>query len=105
MTSIGSNGVRRVLIGGNPIAGVVAGIQSTVDRDVLDQTDQTGVTGSFDIDLEFSDDGELTAPADQPRTLPSVFTALQEQLGLKLEPRKDKIDVLVIDSVEMPAPN
>ena len=102
MMSTESNGVRRVLIGGNPIGAITMGIQSTVGRQVVDRT---GLTGTFDIDLEFSGAGELATNADQPSALPSVFTALQEQLGLKLESRKEKMDVLVIDQVEMPTPN
>lgn len=102
MTSTGSNGVQRVLIGGNPIGAVAMAIQSSVGRQVVDGT---GLTGAFDIDLEFSGAGQLATNADQPSALPSVFTALQEQLGLKLESRKEKMEVLVIDSVEMPTPN
>jgi uncharacterized protein (TIGR03435 family) len=102
MSSTESNGVRRVLIGGNPIGAITMAIQSTVGRQVVDRT---GLTGAFDIDLEFSGAGQLTTNADQPNALPSVFTALQEQLGLKLESRKEKMDVLVIDSVEMPTPD
>ena len=102
MMSTGSNGVQRILIGGNPIGAIAMGIQSTVGRQVIDRT---GLTGAFDIDLEFSGAGQLATTADQPNALPSVFTALQEQLGLKLESRKDKMEVLVIDSVEMPTPN
>jgi len=102
MSSTASNGVQRVLIGGNPIGAVTMAIQTTVGRQVVDRT---GLTGAFDIDLEFSGAGQLATNADQPGALPSVFTALQEQLGLKLESRKEKMDVLVIDSVEMPTPN
>jgi uncharacterized protein (TIGR03435 family) len=43
--------------------------------------------------------------ADRPDAPVSVFTALQEQLGLTLESRKGRMDVLVIDQVEMPTPN
>jgi len=45
-------------------------------------------------------------PAGAPRgDSPSLFTALEEQLGLKLEPTKGSVDVLVIDHVEKPTPN
>jgi uncharacterized protein (TIGR03435 family) len=102
MMSAASNGVQRVLIGGNPIGAVGMAIQSTVGRQVIDRT---GVTGAYDIDLEFSGAGQLATNTDQPSAFPSVFTALQEQLGLKLESRKERMEVLVIDSVEMPTPN
>ena len=53
--------------------------------------DKTGLTGSYDINLTY-------APANDPNsTLPSLFTAIQEQLGLKLEPAKVPVDYLVID--------
>jgi len=102
MMSTNSNGVQRIAIGGNPVGAITMGIESTVGRQVIDKT---GLTGAFDIDLEFSGAGQLATAADQPSAFPSVFTALQEQLGLKLELRKEKMDVLVIDSVEMPTPN
>jgi uncharacterized protein (TIGR03435 family) len=71
-----------------------------VDRPVLDQT---GLTGKYDFQLN------LTAgPAGNPATGlggESVFTAMEEQLGLKLESRKAPIGILVIDHVERPSEN
>ena len=62
------------------------------DRVVVDRT---GLTGRFDIELEWSPDQTAT---DQP----SIFAAVQEQLGLKLESTRGPVDVLVIDHVERP---
>jgi uncharacterized protein (TIGR03435 family) len=61
--------------------------------------DRTGLVGVFDIDLEWSP--EQTADASGP----SIFTAVQEQLGLKLDAQRVPVDVLVIDRVERPAPD
>jgi uncharacterized protein (TIGR03435 family) len=60
--------------------------------------DRTGLKGPFAIDLEYSPD--QTASDD-----PSIFTAVQEQLGLKLESTRAPVDVLVIDSVDRPTPD
>ena len=60
--------------------------------------DRTGLKGPFVIDLEWSQD---QTASDNP----SIFTAVQEQLGLKLEPARAPVDVLVIDSVERPTPD
>lgn len=74
-------------------------LQFHVDRPVVDQT---GLKGRYDFDLRWAtDDGTATA-ADAP---PGLFTAIQEQIGLKLEPVKAPADVLVIDKVERPAAN
>ena len=62
------------------------------DRVVIDRT---GLTGKFDIELEWSPDQTVT---DKP----SIFTAVQEQLGLKLEATRGPVDVLVIDHIERP---
>ena len=73
--------------------------------------DQTGVTGSFDVDLDFNPEGlpGLAPPSlDRPGPLndkPVIFTAIQEQLGLKLESTKGPVDVLVIDHAEQPGPD
>jgi uncharacterized protein (TIGR03435 family) len=69
------------------------------DRPIVDQT---GLTGRFDIRLRYTYDESHAAGPDAP---PGLFTAIQEQLGLKLEPVKAPVDVFVIDRVEKPSPN
>jgi uncharacterized protein (TIGR03435 family) len=64
--------------------------------------DKTNLPGRFDIDLRWQPDD---APPSQEATLPSLFTALQEQLGLQLEPHKGPVEVLVIDDVHQPSEN
>jgi len=60
--------------------------------------DRSGLTGEYDLTLSWSRDSN-----DVQR--PSIFTAIQEQLGLKLERTRGLVEVLVIDSVERPTPN
>jgi uncharacterized protein (TIGR03435 family) len=63
--------------------------------------DETGLEGEFDFNLEWT-------PEDTPADLaqaPSLFTALQEQLGLRLEARKEQTEMLVVDHVEKPDAN
>lgn len=71
-----------------------------VDRPVVDHT---GLTGRYDIELKWTVD-ESKAPTDRTGA-PGLFTAIQEQLGLKLEPVKASVDVLVVDKVERPGAN
>jgi uncharacterized protein (TIGR03435 family) len=89
---------------GTPMAQLAIGLAAFVpdaDRVVIDRT---GLGGTFDIDLNWTPD----APSNgNPTPLgsssaPSFFTALRDQLGLKLEPTKGPVDVLVIDHVERP---
>jgi uncharacterized protein (TIGR03435 family) len=98
---------------GNVTMGEFAGnLQNTVvDRPVVDQT---GLEGRFDFQLQWTPDDTQFAslrgqgvapPAEGAETRPDLFTALQEQLGLKLESTKTQIDVLVIDRVEKPSEN
>ena len=68
-------------------------LATTAQRPVLDQT---GLPGDFDFILEF-DDGGVSRP--------TLFTALQEQLGLRLQASRAPIDALVIDSAERPTPD
>jgi uncharacterized protein (TIGR03435 family) len=74
-------------------------LNGEVGRPVVDKT---GLTAKYDFTLEY-------VPAAKAATDetggPSIFTALEEQLGLKLEPAKEQMNVLVIDSIERPAAN
>jgi uncharacterized protein (TIGR03435 family) len=65
--------------------------------------DQTGLAGRYDFQLKWTAD-ESKAPADGSAP-PGMFTAIQEQLGLKLEPAKAPVEVLVVDAVERPSAN
>lgn len=65
-------------------------------------SDKTGLTGYYDITLNWS---SSNIQSDAVATGPSIFTALNEQLGLKLQPAKAPIDFLVIDSAERLAEN
>jgi uncharacterized protein (TIGR03435 family) len=84
-----------------------------MDRPVIDRT---GLTGRFNFPLEYMPDATSysslregpdrpAATSDDPAAGPSIFTALQQQLGLKLEPAKGPADFLVIDRVERPSEN
>jgi bla regulator protein blaR1 len=79
--------------GSMPISTLAGRLVPLVNRVV---EDRTGLRGVFDFDLEWTPD-EIAAT---DLSGPSIFTALQEQLGLKLESAKGPVDVLIIDSVE-----
>jgi uncharacterized protein (TIGR03435 family) len=89
------------------IASALSRVISSVGRPVIDKT---GVAGRFDFSLSWTPvegvpgtPGGPTLPIDPNG--PFIFTALQEQLGLKLEPGRALVDVLTIDSAEMPTDN
>jgi uncharacterized protein (TIGR03435 family) len=65
--------------------------------------DQTGLAGRYDFQLIWTAD-DSRAPTDGSAP-PELFTAIQEQLGLKLEPVRAPIDVLVVDAVQHPSAN
>ena len=102
LRSSAMNGVFRLTAGNVAVTAIGTVLQFTVARPVVDRT---GLTGPFDVDLEYAGSSQLATAADQANAPSSVFTAVQEQLGLKLESRKEKMDVLVIDQVERPTPN
>ncbi len=92
------------LIGTRVSAAMLAkALSSQLSRSV---EDQTGLQGVFDFTLEWEPDTQATdadgvpTGAAEARTGASLFTALQDQLGLKLEPRKGQVEVLVIDHME-----
>jgi uncharacterized protein (TIGR03435 family) len=74
-------------------------MQFMVDRPIVDQT---GLAGRYDFVLRYTYD---ETRATDPNAPPGLFTAVQEQLGLKLEPVKAQTDVLVVDKVERPSAN
>jgi uncharacterized protein (TIGR03435 family) len=93
---------------GISIASLVKPLTQQLGRTVLDQT---GLTGKYDIELRWTTDN-TSAPTPGPdsglvaeSSTPSIFTAIQEQLGLKLESHKAPVEVLVIDHVEAPSAN
>jgi bla regulator protein blaR1 len=96
---------------GMPVARLAAALSPFAGRIVVDRT---GISGPHDFDLTWTPDqfrGRQTAPGEQPPQVngrivdangPSLFTAIQEQLGLKLESTTGPVDVLVIDGAERP---
>lgn len=82
-------------------------LSSQVDHVVIDKT---GITGSYDFTLQWAPEPP-TMPSDaQPAREtspdnPPIFTALQEQLGLKLEPSKGPVEIIVIDHAQKPTAN
>jgi uncharacterized protein (TIGR03435 family) len=73
--------------------------------------DRTGLTGNFDLDLDWTPDRPLPSPPAGAPAPPvdsdgaGLFTALQEQLGLKVESTKNSIELLVVDHAEPPTEN
>ncbi len=93
-----------------PLADLIQLLSDQVGRTVLDKT---GLKGNYDLKMSFAPD---RGPGQQPRGPgddrqlpepdgPSIFTALQEQLGLKLDPQKGPVEVIVIDSAQKASAN
>jgi uncharacterized protein (TIGR03435 family) len=77
----------------------VLGLNYFVTRPVVNQT---GLTGRYTFTLKWTPDS-MTGLHDD--AAPALYTALEEQLGLKLEPAKGPVEVIVIDHVERPSPD
>jgi len=104
--------------GGTPIAQLATSLSPWVNRIVVDRT---GLTGAYQVDLHWTPDqlpqggsapGGGPTLGNSPSPLPpvdpngpSIFTAVQEQLGLKLDSTRAPVDVVVIDHLEQPAPD
>jgi len=93
---------RREHLKGQPIASLLP-LLTTRDRPFVE--DRTGLTGRYDWDLTY-DPRPLSVSANAPSpTGPPLLVALEQQLGLKLESGKGRVEVLVVDSVELPTPD
>ena len=83
----------------NSMADFASSMQYFLDRPVIDQT---GLTGKYDFMLQWTTDATLN---NDPKAPPGLFTAVQEQIGLKITPTKGPAEVLVIDHAERPSAN
>jgi len=91
------------------------GVANALQSNILDKpvVNQTGLTGRYDFLLKFTPDpsqaanfgGLAPGNAADPDAPPDIFSAFQEQLGLKLESTKAFVDVIVIDKIERPSEN
>jgi uncharacterized protein (TIGR03435 family) len=93
---------RLITAGTQPISRLARALESMVDRFVIDDT---GLAGNYDIDLEFAPTIEAGGNPTPVDGAPSIFTAVQEQLGLKLEADRRPMDVVVIDAIARPTPD
>ena len=83
-------------------AGLVGMLRMAVGQPVFDKT---GYTGTLKFTLEFDPTTSVRTDATQPSDLPSIFSALPDQLGFKLEPSKTTSNVVVVDRIERPSEN
>jgi uncharacterized protein (TIGR03435 family) len=104
-------GFGRLRAGGNTMAQFANALSGTAQRVVIDKT---GLTGYYDIALTFTPTQDQlpqgpAPPGAEPPPIdpngPSLFTAIQEQLGLRLQDQRGPVEVVVIDSIEQPSEN
>ncbi len=82
--------------GGNTMERFAEELTRVAGRPVLDRT---GLPGHYTLEFEWSDDD------DDDADVPTLFTAIRQQLGLKLEPQKAMVEVVVVDHLELPSAN
>lgn len=94
-------GLTRIKAKGISMAMLADGLMRIFDRSVLDRT---GLAGVFDLELSWVPDPTMlpTGVPSTPSSGPSIFAALEEQLGLKVESNRAPIEVLVIDRLSRP---
>lgn len=92
---------RRAVATAESIAGLVNQLSGQVQRVVIDKT---GLTARYNFELTWSPD-DAAPPSPDAAAPPDIFTALQEQLGLKLQPGKAEVDTFVVDRAELPSEN
>jgi uncharacterized protein (TIGR03435 family) len=96
------NGLRTEYFVDIPMSQLARNLQATTKRVVIDKT---GLRGRYDITLMYEDPEARIVPGLERREGPALATAMQEQLGLKLESSRSPVQVLVIDSAERPTPD
>lgn len=105
-TTVNTGRSRMHIAGSDDTIGLLAReLAQSLGRVVVNQT---GLSGRYDLSLRWTPDDApppMLNGAPDPNAPPGLFTALQEQLGLKLEPAKGPVEVLVIDHIEQPSPN
>lgn len=107
----GRGGFGQMIAGGMPLSQFVTQLSQLTGRIVVDRT---GLTGGYDLDLKWTPTPDQLPPGPPPPGFelppidpngPSLFAALEEQLGLKLDSTRGPVQVLVIDSIEPPTEN
>jgi uncharacterized protein (TIGR03435 family) len=99
MSINGNNGGIVMTASDIPMMELSKKLENFAQRTVIDKT---GLAGSYDFTLKWSRDGGSEA---HPDAAPVIFTALPEQLGLKLQPAKGPVETLAVDHVAMPSEN
>ena len=102
--------LRRLTATAIPVSDMIPMLSRTLGKTIVDKT---GLTGKYDITLTWTPDESqaLQLPPDTPKpppsdsTGPSIFTALQEQLGLKLESQKGPVELFIVERAEKPSEN
>ena len=97
-----NGGVKKVEFSGTPVARLLPILSNETGRTVVDKS---GLAGKYNFTLSWRAALAEGGADDAAVSAPDLFTAIQEQLGLKLEPTKGPVDVLVIDHIERPAEN
>jgi uncharacterized protein (TIGR03435 family) len=91
----------RTMTGKVSMSGLAESLSGMLDRPVVDMT---GIQGSYEVDLTWAPEETAAPPdsktGDSKADAPTIFTALQEKMGLKLEARKAPMDIIVVDHAE-----